>query len=153
MGETSVDREAVEALADILEDKGLTEIEYEGTGIRIRVARSGSVAAPAAVQPAPASPPPAEPPPDSGESPRADNATREITSPMVGTFYIAPNPESPPFLVVGDRVHKGQVVCIIEAMKLMNEIESEYDGVVSERLAENAEGVEFGQPLFRIAVD
>ena len=153
MAETRIDGEAVEALADILEEKGLTEIEYEGSGIRIRVARSGGTAIPAAVQLASESPPPPQPPSDPGDSSAPDKATRDITSPMVGTFYIAPNPESPPFVVVGDHVRKGQVVCIIEAMKLMNEIESDYDGVVSERLAENAEGVEFDQPLFRIAVD
>ena len=153
MAKTRVDREAVEALADLLEEKGLAEIEYEGAGIRIRVARGGSVAVPAPVQPASSSPAPAEPQSAPDDIPSSDEATREITSPMVGTFYVASSPESPPFVAVGDRVRSGQVVCIIEAMKLMNEIESEYDGVVSERLAENAQGVEFDQPLFRIAVD
>ena len=76
-----------------------------------------------------------------------------VRSPMVGTFYVAASPESPPFVAVGDRVRKGQVICIIEAMKLMNEIESEYDGVVMERLVENAQSVEFEQPLFRIDGD
>ena len=153
MAETKVDREAVKALADILEEKELTEIEYEGSGIRIRVARSGGLAVPTAVQHVADGLPSAQPPADPGDSPAPGKATQHITSPMVGTFYIAPNPESPPFVAVGDHVRKGQVVCIIEAMKLMNEIESDYDGVVSERLAENAEGVEFDQPLFRIAVD
>ena len=73
---------------------------------------------------------------------------KEIKSPMVGTFYTSPEPGAPPFVDVGQRVKKGQTVCIIEAMKLMNEIESEYDGVVKERLAENAQPVEFGQTLF-----
>jgi acetyl-CoA carboxylase biotin carboxyl carrier protein len=74
----------------------------------------------------------------------------EITSPMVGTFYSAAAPGSPPFVSVGQRVAKGQVVCIIEAMKIMNEIESEHDGVVTEVLAENAHPVEYGQPLYRV---
>ena len=69
---------------------------------------------------------------------------------MVGTVFLAASPESPPFVEVGDRVKKGQVVCIIEAMKLMNEIECEHDGVIAERLVDNGQGVGFGQPLFRI---
>ena len=74
-----------------------------------------------------------------------------MRSPMVGTFYRAPNPESPDFVKVGDRVKVGQTLCIIEAMKLLNEIESEFDGVVQKILVENAHGVEFDQPLFVIA--
>ena len=74
-----------------------------------------------------------------------------MRSPMVGTFYSAPNPESPDFVKVGDRVKVGQTLCIIEAMKLLNEIESEFDGVVQKILVENAHGVEFDQPLFVIA--
>jgi acetyl-CoA carboxylase biotin carboxyl carrier protein len=73
-----------------------------------------------------------------------------ITSPFVGTFYRAPSPEAPPFADVGQNVRKGQVVCIVEAMKLMNEIESEFDGKVLDILVKNAEHVEYGQPLFRI---
>ena len=73
-----------------------------------------------------------------------------MTSPLVGTFYTAPAEDAEPFVKVGDTVKKGQVVAIVEAMKLMNEIESEYDGIVEEILVENAQGVEYGQPLFRI---
>ena len=154
MADTRVVREEVEALADILDEKELTEIEYEGEGIRIRVARAAAPApaavgtgpASAAEQPAPVSHP-------STEGPPADGSFQEIKSPMVGTFYVAPSPESPPFVELGSKVRKGQVVCIIEAMKLMNEIESDCQGVVAERLVENAEGVEFDQPLFRIAAD
>ncbi|GJG88413.1 acetyl-CoA carboxylase, biotin carboxyl carrier protein [Gemmatimonadetes bacterium T265] len=74
----------------------------------------------------------------------------EITSPMVGTFYGAPEPGAPPYVTVGQRVAKGQVVCIIEAMKIMNEIESEHEGVVTAVLAENSHPVEYGQALYRI---
>ena len=74
-----------------------------------------------------------------------------MKSPMVGTFYRAPNPESPDFVKVGDTVKVGQTLCIIEAMKLLNEIEAEFDGVVKQILVENAQGVEFDQPLFVIA--
>jgi acetyl-CoA carboxylase biotin carboxyl carrier protein len=75
---------------------------------------------------------------------------QEITSPMVGTFYTSPEPGAPPFVDAGQRISKGQTVCIIEAMKLMNEIEAEFDGTIVKRLAENAEPVEFGQGLFLI---
>lgn len=144
------DRESIETLADILDEKGLSEIEYEHHGLRVRVARGGAaVAIPAVVPPSTATD---SPEPDSGDGATSDDSLRSIDSPMVGTFYTAPSPEASPFVQVGDRVSKGQVVCIIEAMKLMNEIESEYDGVVAERVAENAQGVEFGQALFKIAV-
>ena len=73
-----------------------------------------------------------------------------ITSPMVGTFYASASPEKPPFVKVGDRIHKGQVVCIVEAMKLMNEIESEYDGEVVEVCVNNEDVVEYGKPLFKL---
>ena len=73
-----------------------------------------------------------------------------LTSPIVGTFYRSPNPQSPSFVEVGQRVSKGQVLCIIEAMKLMNEIESDADGVVTQIYPQNAQPVEFGEPLFRI---
>ena len=74
-----------------------------------------------------------------------------ITSPMVGTFYLKPSPNSEPYVKVGQKVKKGDVLCIIEAMKLMNEIESEYDGVVEEILVKDSECVEYGKPLFRIS--
>jgi acetyl-CoA carboxylase biotin carboxyl carrier protein len=99
-------------------------------------------AAPAAA-PAPASAPTAESP--------AIETGFVARSPMVGTFYRAPNPESPNFVNVGDTVKVGQTLCIIEAMKLLNEIESEKDGVIKEILCENGQGVEFDQPLFVIA--
>ena len=79
-----------------------------------------------------------------------DSSLHVLNSPIVGTFYSAPNPESDAFVKPGDSVSKGQVVCIVEAMKLMNEIESDVDGTVVEVLQENAQAVEFGQPLFTI---
>ena len=82
-------------------------------------------------------------------SPPASNL-QEIKSPMVGTFYSAPEPGAKPYVAVGDRIKKGQVLCIIEAMKIMNEIESELDGVVREALMDNAHPVEYGQVLFRV---
>jgi acetyl-CoA carboxylase biotin carboxyl carrier protein len=96
--------------------------------------------------PAPAPAPLAEP--AKPESPKARYL--EVKSPMVGTYYAAPEPGAKPYLTVGDRISKGQILCIIEAMKIMNEIESEFDGVVKEILAQNAHPVEYGQVLFRI---
>ncbi len=145
MSRTRVDREAIESLVKILDEKGLTKIEYEVEGLRISVARAGSpAAAPVAMQ-AGAAHSTSEATPAPGE-----DAGKVVESPMVGTVFLAASPESPPFVEVGDRVKKGQVVCIIEAMKLMNEIECEHDGVIAERLVDNGQGVGFGQPLFRI---
>jgi acetyl-CoA carboxylase biotin carboxyl carrier protein len=91
------------------------------------------------------------PAPSSAPAVEAAPEGNVMRSPMVGTFYSAPNPESPDFVKVGDRVKVGQTLCIIEAMKLLNEIESEFDGVVQKILVGNAHGVEFDQPLFVIA--
>ncbi len=156
MADSGVDRDAVEVLADILDEKGLTEVEYEADGIRVRVTRAGTPALQVPVQTlaGPATAVAATPPAASPASGEGDaQETREIRSPMVGTFYEAASPDAEPYVRVGDRVRKGQVVCIIEAMKLMNEIESEFDGVIAESLAENSHGVEFDEPLFRVAVD
>ena len=150
MARTKLDRAAIEALVGILDEKGLTEVEYEAEGVRVRVARTGApLATPPPPQATAATAPKAE-----GEAHAVASAGGQlIESPMVGTFYAASSPEATPVVEVGDRVKKGQVVCIIEAMKLMNEIECEYEGVVAERLVDNAQGVEFGQPLFRITAD
>ena len=79
-----------------------------------------------------------------------EDSTNIITSPMVGTFYIKPSPNSEPYVEIGSKIKKGQTVCIIEAMKLMNEIESEFDGEIAEILVKDGEAVEYGKPLFRI---
>jgi acetyl-CoA carboxylase biotin carboxyl carrier protein len=103
-------------------------------------APAAPAASPAAAAGAPATPGPAAPPEDS----------HILTSPIVGTFYRAPAPDADPFVEVGARVAKGQVLCIVEAMKLMNEIESDIDGVIVEIYPTNAQPVEFGEPLFAI---
>lgn len=150
MARTKLDRAAIEALVGILDEKGLTEVEYEADGVRVRVARTGT---PLAATPPPRGAAAIAPRAESEAQAAASAGGQLIESPMVGTFYAASSPEAPPFVEVGDRVKKGQVVCIIEAMKLMNEIECEHEGVVAERLVDNAQGVEFGQPLFRITAD
>ncbi|MFZ5805446.1 MAG: acetyl-CoA carboxylase biotin carboxyl carrier protein [Acidobacteriota bacterium] len=113
----------------------------------LRAAVTPPLAAPAPAAAATPSAPPAE---EAGES---EDNLHFVTSPIVGTFYRAPNPEAPPYVQPGDRVRKGQVLCIVEAMKLMNEIESDVDGVVVRIYPENAQPVEFGERLFAIRVD
>lgn len=116
---------------------------------------NGIVPSPVSLNPAPPmapSPPDAprlmEPPPFA--PPPHERRLAEVTSPMVGTFYRSPGPDEPPFVQVGDRIRLGQTVCIVEAMKLMNELESEVSGEVVEILVQNGDPVEFGQPLMRV---
>ena len=92
----------------------------------------------------------AQPEPEAPPKPEPAKHYLEVKSPMVGTFYGAPEPGAKPYVSVGDRIGKGQILCIIEAMKIMNEIESEFDGVVKQVLAQNAHPVEYGQVLFRV---
>lgn len=138
------------------------EIENEQGKIRIKKAEAAPVyqAAPpaAVVTAAPAAAAPAAVPPASSSAPQAaeaagapaDNGLHRIVSPMVGTFYAAPSPDAPPFVKAGDQVKEKTVVCIVEAMKLMNEIEAEISGQIVEVLAENGQLVEYGQPLFLV---
>ncbi len=137
----------IRRLADLLRDYGLTEVEVEREGVRVRLRREpAAVAAPPAVSGAPA---PASSAVAVAATPKANEAhLLTIEAPMVGTFYRAPSPDAQPFVRDGDRVKKGQVVCIIEAMKLMNEIESKVAGRVVKVLVENTQPVEYGQPLF-----
>ena len=107
-------------------------------------------AAAAAEAPATGAGPPGAGPPSAGPGSGLPPGTHLLSSPIVGTFYAAPNPDASPFVRVGDRVDQGQVLCIVEAMKLMNEIESDVDGVVLEIYPTNAQPVEFGEPLFAI---
>jgi acetyl-CoA carboxylase biotin carboxyl carrier protein len=108
-------------------------------------------AAPAAVAAAPV--PAAAPAAPAAPEPPPEPPGHMLNSPIVGTFYAAPSPDAEPYVRVGDRVQKGQVVCIIEAMKLMNEIESDVSGVVQKVYPENAQPVEFGEPLFSVKTD
>ena len=142
----TVDLERLRELAEIATEFDLAEIELDACG-GVRVVRRAA-GAPVSVAAVPLPPPvhlaaPAE------KAKPAETGTL-ITSPFVGTFYRAPAPESPAFTDVGQTVRKGQVVCIVEAMKLMNEIESEFDGKIVDILVKNSEHVEYGQPLFRI---
>jgi acetyl-CoA carboxylase biotin carboxyl carrier protein len=149
----------VKKLVQLVERSEVTHIEWEKGSEKVVITRGH--AAPVAVAPAPvvhAAPVAAAIPavaPAAAPAPKADAKAADkpgvlVNSPFVGTFYRAPSPESPPFVEVGAKVKKGQTLCIVEAMKLMNEIEAEADGTVAEILVQNATPVEFGEPLFRI---
>ncbi len=149
----------VKKLVQLVEKSDVTHIAWRRGPEKVVIRRGNVVAAapgpapvahavpvaapvPAALAPAPAAP--------KAEAKAADKPGVLVTSPFVGTFYRAPSPDSAPFVDVGAKVKKGQTLCIVEAMKLMNEIESEVDGAVAEILVQNATPVEFGEPLFRI---
>ena len=140
----------IQELADLLRKNNLAELEFEREGVRVRLRQelggrpTASVAhdAPAAATASSG----AAAIPAAGDS----NGLVTITSPIVGTFYRSPSPDADPYVEEGDSVRKGQVLCIVEAMKLMNEIESEVDGRVVKILVESAKPVEYGQPLFLI---
>jgi acetyl-CoA carboxylase biotin carboxyl carrier protein len=141
----------VHHLVELLERHELAELEVEHKGLRIRVRRGGSQDA---VPPVAESSRPAQEPQggttDAIPDIVAPSSLATVTSPIVGTFYRSPSPDADPYVDEGDFVKKGQVLCIVEAMKLMNEIESEVDGRVHKILAESAKPVEYGQPLFLI---
>ena len=157
--------EDVKKLVQLLERSDVTLIEWEKGSDKVVIQRGAVAGSNAVVAPAPvfhaapvaatfapiaAAPAPAAAPAAKADAKPADKPGALVTSPFVGTFYRAPSPESPPFVDVGQKVKKGQTLCIVEAMKLMNEIEAEQDGTVAEILVQNATPVEFGEALFRI---
>ena len=143
----------IRTLAELVEKHGLTALEYAEGEAHVRIERTPAPVA-AAVPAAPAAPaaapaPAAEPVKD--EDAGADfNAAKMVLSPMVGVFYASPSPSDPPFVTVGSKVKKGDVLCIIEAMKLMNEITAEEDGEIIDICAANGSVVEYGQILFKL---
>ena len=143
----------IQQLADLLKRNHLTELEIERSGMRIRIRHEPPVRATTthtveAVH-TQSSTPGAAPTAQTRPSAETDGQVT-ITSPIVGTFYRSPSPDADPYVEEGDYVKKGQVLCIVEAMKLMNEIESEADGRITKILAESTKPVEYGQPLFLI---
>ncbi|HSK80290.1 MAG TPA: acetyl-CoA carboxylase biotin carboxyl carrier protein [Thermoanaerobaculia bacterium] len=160
--------EQIKELVELVAQRQLQGMELERSGFRLKI--DGRPSAPVAAAPAPAdyaaasaAPAPAPAPalsqaaapasakaapePAGGGAPAGSHT---LNSPIVGTFYRSPSPDAPSFVEVGSRVKKGQVLCIIEAMKLMNEIESDVDGEVAQIFPQNAQAVEFGEPLFAI---
>jgi acetyl-CoA carboxylase biotin carboxyl carrier protein len=153
-----MDLRKLKTLIELVESSGIAELEIEEGEERVRITRSAAAAPPAAAAHVhaigiPAVAPAAALAPARVETPvaPAEPEGHLVKSPMVGTFYRATSPGAKPFVEVGDSVQVGDTLCIIEAMKLMNEIESDKAGVVKQVLAENGQPVEFGQPLIVIA--
>ena len=157
-----IDLEFIERLIAAFDDSSVDSLEIERGGTRVQLAKTPpqtaapmAIAAPAAAPVAAHAPAPvaapvtdAAPPADAPDAP-ASNLI-DVTSPMVGTFYRAPAPDAPSYVDVGSKVTPGDTLCIIEAMKLMNELECEVSGTIAEICVENAQPVEFGQVLFRV---
>ena len=160
--------EQIKELIDLVASHRLNGFELEKSGFRLKidgqavagavassdasppVVASAPVVAAAPAAPVAAPPPPAAAPAPESAAPSLPPNAHILNSPIVGTFYRAPNPDAGNFAEVGDRVSKGQVLCIVEAMKLMNEIESDADGEILEIYVENGQPVEYGEPLFAI---
>ncbi len=145
----------IKDLIKVFNNSTLSKLKVENGDFGLTLEKGGA-ATPATHQPAPSASPapaPAAPQPAPSAAPEEksvpDNAVY-ITSPMVGTFYRAPSPDSPPFVKVGDRVSKGQPLCILEAMKIMNELEAEFDCKILEILVEDGQPVEYDMPLFLV---
>ncbi len=151
-----IDLRYLKKLVEMLDQSSVDSIELSSDkGVKIRISKTPQqrgavqVAAPVVMPQIAAAPAAASPAAPAKAEPAKSNLL-EVKSPMVGTFYGAPEPGAKSYVAVGDRITKGQILCIIEAMKIMNEIESEFDGVVKELTAESAHPVEYGQVLFRI---
>ena len=148
-----MDLRKLKTLIDLVSESNISELEITEAEGKVRIVKGGPAAV--AVMPAVAAAPVAVPVAAApavqaapAEAPAAPPAGKVIKSPMVGTFYRAASPGAKPFVDVGDAVKPGQAVCIIEAMKIMNEIESDLEGRIAKLLCENGQAVEFGQPLF-----
>lgn len=156
----------IREIIELITEKGIAEFELERSGTRLKVSRwaargpqvtdaaAVSVLPAAAISPAPSAgprstlPPAASIAPPGASAPSTSEEIVTVRSPMVGTFYSSPGQDAPPFVDIGERVRVGQILCIIEAMKLMNEIEAEFEGEVLKCHVQNSQPVEFGEPLF-----
>ncbi|MGM0506349.1 MAG: acetyl-CoA carboxylase biotin carboxyl carrier protein [Bacteroidota bacterium] len=163
-----MDLKLVKKILDLIGDSDVDEVSIEEGDFKISVKKHGAATEPEfppaqyqftpPAQPVPQTPP-AQSPVPSGAAPQepketsAEPAGEIITSPIVGTFYRSPSPDAKPFLEVGDHIEKGDTICIIEAMKIMNEIEAEFSGTLEKIVAEDGQPVEFEQPLFIIKKD
>lgn len=151
---TKIDHEEINKLINLLDEKNLSHFELEVEGFKIKISRNAQPS-PAkeeesSLQPSPQLQRNENPLPLESELQERKNNLHYITSPMVGTFYRAPDPNSPPFVEMGDSVKKNQTLCIIEAMKLMNEIESDVEGTIKAIYVENGKPIEYGQKLFAV---
>jgi acetyl-CoA carboxylase biotin carboxyl carrier protein len=156
-----MDLRKLKKLIDLVQESGIAELEITEGEEKVKIVKGGAVsitpvsvaalglaAAPAPVEARAAPAAPAAPP---AAEPEAGQEGHVVKAPMVGTFYRSPSPDAKPFVEVGQTVKEGQTICIIEAMKLMNEIEADASGVVKAVLVENGQPVEYGQPLFILA--
>ena len=154
-----MDLRKLKKLIDLVEESGIAELEITEGEEKVKIVKSSgapaaaaTLAVPIPVQPAPlAAPAPAVAAPAAEQSEPVAPEGHPVKSPMVGTFYRTPSPDAKPFVEVGQAVKEGQIICIIEAMKLMNEIECDKSGTVKAILVESGQPVEYGQPLFIIA--
>lgn len=148
-----MDIKLIKQVIDLMKRSDISEFEFEEDGLKLRLSSKSSgapqfiQAAPVAQAAAPAAP---APEPAAATSTVEEKGVSVIKSPMVGTFYRAASPDSPAFVDVGSKVGNDSIVCIIEAMKVMNEIQAEMGGTITEVLVENGEAVEYGQPLFKV---
>ena len=145
MAKMEISLKQLRNLIATLDEGGVQEMEYEDEKLKLRLSFSRGASGPVVTAPSAPTVTAALPPPTTKE-----DASQYVTSPFVGTFYRAPAPDADPFVEVGASIRKGQVLCIVEAMKLMNEIEAEHAGTIEEILVENGESVEFGQKLFKM---
>lgn len=148
-----MNKKKIEEMIDLMEKHGLDEIDVEEEGVRIHLKKSpsgGYAQVTHAVSPAQSAAPVILPGETKAETKQEAKNLIEIKSPMVGTFYKAPAPEAPPYVEIGKEIKEGDILCIIEAMKLMNEIKSEVKGRIADILVENGEPIEFGQVLFLV---
>jgi len=156
-----MDLKVIKDILDLISESDVNEVAIEEGDFKIKVKKTGDVQTVSYTQPAaPAAPAqPAAPPAETSQQQGGDSQSEAgevqldgdtVTSPIVGTFYRAPSPDSDPFVSVGDSVQKGQTLCIVEAMKIVNQIEAEFSGVIKEILVEDGQPVEYEQPLFII---
>jgi acetyl-CoA carboxylase biotin carboxyl carrier protein len=157
-----MNQKELKELIEFLIEKDIAEFELERGDVKVRIKRGRENApatsvVPIAVQGSPAAismpgvlPSLAAPAPTAAEAPSPEEKLHVVHSPIVGTYYESPSPGAPPFIVIGDKVEAGQILCIVEAMKLMNEIESDMSGEIVKKLVNNGQPVEYGQDLFVI---
>lgn len=144
------DVERIRDLIDLMEERGLSEVDLKQSDQQIRLVKAGMVAAAAPVAQAPAPAAPAAASAEPAAAPKDGPHIKVITAPMVGSFYSKPKPDAEDFVKVGSKVSKDTVVCIVEAMKVFNEIPAEVSGTIVEILASNEDAVDFGRPLFKV---
>ena len=156
----TMNQKELKELIEFLIEKDISEFELERGDVKVRIKRGGDQILasvphipPTSGAPGTSAPPstlPAEAPSPAERAPTAEEKLHSVRSPIVGTFYESPSPGSPPFVKVGDKVEVGQLLCIVEAMKLMNEIESDVQGEIVKKVATNGQPIEYGQELFVI---